>query len=150
SGDLKRNGRRERLQGQPAQLLVVLVSRRGELVTREELRTQLWPEDTFVDFDHGLNNAVNRIREVLGDSASSPRYIETVPRRGYRFMAEVILPEQPGAVTSVAALAEESSPQTKGSRRSLRRWLWIPGVVGVLLTVGFGFIMRQQFTPAAP
>lgn len=90
SADLKRDGRRKRLQGQPAQLLVFLVNRPGELVTREQLRAQLWPEDTFVDFDHGLNNAVNRIRDVLGDSASSPRYIETVPRRGYRFIAEVV------------------------------------------------------------
>jgi TolB-like protein/DNA-binding winged helix-turn-helix (wHTH) protein/Flp pilus assembly protein TadD len=150
SGDLKRNGRRERLQGQPSQLLVVLVSRRGELVTREELRLQLWPGDTFVDFDHGLNNAVNRIREVLGDSASSPLYIETVPRRGYRFLAEVKLPEQTRVVTSVAALAEDLSAPTQGSQRGLRRWLWILGVVGVLLAVGFGFIMRRQFTPATP
>src|SRR5262245_46458144 len=106
SGDLKRNGQRERLQGQPAQLLVVLVSRRGELVTREELRAQLWPEDTFVDFDHGLNNAVNRIREVLGDSAASPRYIETIPRRGYRFIANVQLADRPELSTDSPAHAQ--------------------------------------------
>lgn len=106
NGDLKRDGRRKRLQGQPAHLLAILVRRRGELVTREELRAQLWPQDTFVDFDHGLNNAVNRIREVLGDSAATPLFIETVPRRGYRFIAEVEItgeapkPSAPGLLTT--------------------------------------------------
>src|SRR5215472_3418678 len=114
SGGLKRNGRRERLQGQPAQLLVVLVCRRGELVTREELRAQLWPEDTFVDFDHGLNNAVNRIREVLRDSATSPRYIQTVPRRGYRFVAQVEIPDRSQSVTIPPATqgGPQPAPQT--------------------------------------
>ncbi len=86
---LTRRGRPERLALQPSRLLVLLVQRRGELVTREELRLQLWPEETFGDFDHGLNNAVNRLREALGDSAASPRYIQTTPRRGYRFIAKV-------------------------------------------------------------
>ena len=88
---LTRRGLQERLAVQPARLLVLLVQRRGELVTREELRLQLWPGDTFGDFDHGLNNAVNRLREALGDSAASPRYIQTAPRRGYRFIADVEL-----------------------------------------------------------
>jgi DNA-binding winged helix-turn-helix (wHTH) protein/tetratricopeptide (TPR) repeat protein len=86
---LTRGGRQERLGVQPARLLVLLVERRGQLVTREELREQLWPGDSFGDFDHGLNNAVNRLREALGDSAASPRYIQTAPRRGYRFVADV-------------------------------------------------------------
>ncbi len=86
---LTRQGQPERLGLQPSRLLALLVQRRGELVTREELRSQLWPAETFVDFDHGLNNAVNRVREVLGDSPASPRYIQTVPRRGYRFIADV-------------------------------------------------------------
>jgi TolB-like protein/DNA-binding winged helix-turn-helix (wHTH) protein/cytochrome c-type biogenesis protein CcmH/NrfG len=95
---LTRRGQQERLAVQPARLLVRLVERRGELVTREELRLQLWPGDTFGDFDHGLNNAVNRLREALGDSAASPRYIQTAPRRGYRFIAdvEVVVPAQVG------------------------------------------------------
>jgi len=88
---LSRQGRQERLAVQPARLLVLLVQRRGELVTREELRSQLWPGDSFGDFDHGLNNAVNRLREALGDSAASPRYIQTAPRRGYRFIADAEL-----------------------------------------------------------
>jgi TolB-like protein/DNA-binding winged helix-turn-helix (wHTH) protein/Tfp pilus assembly protein PilF len=95
---LTRGGLQERLAVQPTRLLAMLVERRGELVTREELRSQLWPGDTFGDFDHGLNNAVNRLREALGDSAASPRYIQTAPRRGYRFIADVelVAPAQVG------------------------------------------------------
>jgi TolB-like protein/tetratricopeptide (TPR) repeat protein/DNA-binding winged helix-turn-helix (wHTH) protein len=87
SGELRKNGMRLRLSGQPFQVLAVLVERPGELVTREELRSELWLADTFVDFDHGLNNAVARIREALDDSSDAPRYVETIPRRGYRFIA---------------------------------------------------------------
>src|SRR5258708_39771540 len=87
SGELRKNGMRLRLSGQPFQILAALVDRPGEVVTREELNSKLWPADTFVDFDHGLNNAVARIREVLDDSSETPRYVETIPRRGYRFIA---------------------------------------------------------------
>jgi TolB-like protein/DNA-binding winged helix-turn-helix (wHTH) protein/tetratricopeptide (TPR) repeat protein len=87
SGELRKSGMRLRLSGQPLQVLAILVERSGEVVTREELHSKLWSADTFVDFDHGLNNAVARIREVLGDSAEAPRYVETIPRRGYRFIA---------------------------------------------------------------
>ena len=89
SGELRKGGMRLRLSGQPFQVLAVLVERPGEVVNREELQARLWPADTFVDFDHGLNNAVARIREVLNDSSDTPRYVETVPRRGYRFIAPV-------------------------------------------------------------
>jgi len=88
SGELVKNGRRVRLQEQPFQLLSALLERPGEVVTREELRTLLWPQ-TVVDYDHGLNKAVSKIREALGDSAESPRFVETVARRGYRFLADV-------------------------------------------------------------
>jgi len=87
SGELRKNGMRLRLSGQPFQVLAILVDRPGEVVTREELHSKLWPADTFVDFDHGLNNAVARIRDVLDDSSDTPRYVETIPRRGYRFIA---------------------------------------------------------------
>jgi len=87
SGELRKSGMRLRLSGQPLQVLAILVERSGEVVTREELHSKLWSADTFVDFDHGLNNAVARIREVLDDSAEAPRYVETIPRRGYRFIA---------------------------------------------------------------
>jgi cholera toxin transcriptional activator len=89
AGELRKNGVRIRLQEQPFQLLALLLGRPAEVVTREELRQKLWPADTFVDFDHSLNTAVNKIREALGDSASSPRYVETLARRGYRFVATV-------------------------------------------------------------
>jgi cholera toxin transcriptional activator len=89
SRELRKQGRRIRLQDQPFAILAVLLERPGIIVTREELREKLWPADTFVDFDHSLNTAINKIREVLGDSASSPRFVETVARRGYRFLADV-------------------------------------------------------------
>jgi eukaryotic-like serine/threonine-protein kinase len=86
SGELLKNGRRIRLQAQPFQVLRVLLEKPGRVVTREELQQKLWPKDTFVDFEHGLNAAINRLRQVLDDSADTPRYIETLPRRGYRFI----------------------------------------------------------------
>jgi cholera toxin transcriptional activator len=89
AGELRKNGAKLRLQEQPFQVLALLLERAGEVVTREDLRLKLWPADTFVDFDHSLNTAVNKLREALGDSASSPRYIETLARRGYRFIAPV-------------------------------------------------------------
>ncbi|MBO0910590.1 MAG: winged helix-turn-helix domain-containing protein [Acidobacteria bacterium] len=87
--ELRKQGRRLRLQDQPFAVLATLIERAGEVVSREELRQKLWQADTFVDFDHSLNTAVNKIREALGDSATSPRFVETVARRGYRFLAEV-------------------------------------------------------------
>ncbi len=87
SGELRKNGRKLRLQEQPLQVLTLLLERAGDVVTREEMRQKLRPADTFVDFDHSLNTAVNKLREALGDSASSPRYVETLARRGYRFIA---------------------------------------------------------------
>ena len=89
AAELRKNGVKVRLQGQPIQVLAKLLSCAGDLVTREELRAQIWPAETFVDFDHGLHNAISRIREVLGDSAETPRFIETLPRRGYRFIGSV-------------------------------------------------------------
>lgn len=89
AGELRKRGMKLRLGGQPLQLLAILLQSPGRLVTREEIRRQIWPTDTFVDFDHGLNNAISRVREVLGDSPQSPRFIETLPRRGYRFIGQV-------------------------------------------------------------
>src|SRR5262245_25272743 len=87
SGELRRSGVKIRVQDQPFRLLCFLLEHPGEVVTREELRSQLWPSDTFVDFEHGLNNTVKRLRDALGDTADTPRYIETLPKRGYRFIA---------------------------------------------------------------
>ncbi|MGB2901108.1 MAG: winged helix-turn-helix domain-containing protein [Candidatus Acidiferrum sp.] len=89
AGEVRKQGVRIKLQEQPFQVLTQLLKRPGEVVTREELRAQLWPSDTFVDFDNGLNTSINKLREALGDSADSPRFIETLPRRGYRFIAQV-------------------------------------------------------------
>ena len=86
AGELRKQGKRLKLQDQPFQVLTVLLQRPGEVVTREELRSQIWPQDTFVDFDNSLNTAINKLREALGDSADNPRFIETLPRRGYRFL----------------------------------------------------------------
>jgi TolB-like protein/DNA-binding winged helix-turn-helix (wHTH) protein/Tfp pilus assembly protein PilF len=92
SGELRKSGIKIKLHDQPFQILAMLLERPGELVTRDELRQKLWPADTFVDFNHGLNNAVLRLREVLGDSADTPRFIETIPRRGYRLIVAVECP----------------------------------------------------------
>ena len=89
AGELRKRGIKVRLQDQPFQILVMLLERPGELVTRQEIHQKLWPADTFVDFDHGLNNAINRLREALGDSAETPRFVETLPRKGYRFISLV-------------------------------------------------------------
>jgi TolB-like protein/DNA-binding winged helix-turn-helix (wHTH) protein/Tfp pilus assembly protein PilF len=89
SGELRRQGLKIRLQDQPFRLLVLLLGRAGDVVTRDELREKLWPADTYVDFDHSLNTAVRKLREALGDSAEAPRYVETLARRGYRFIAPV-------------------------------------------------------------
>ena len=89
AGELRKHGLRIRLQEQPFQVLALLLEHPGEVVTREELQKKLWPADTFVDFDHGLNKAISKIREALSDSVESPRFVETVARRGYRFLAEV-------------------------------------------------------------
>lgn len=89
TGELRKHGIRLRLQEQPFQVLAMLLLNPGELVTREQLQKRLWPGDTFVDFDHGLNTAINKLREVLSDSSATPKYIETLPRRGYRFLASV-------------------------------------------------------------
>jgi len=89
SRELRKNGTKIRLQDQPFQVLALLLENRGQVVTREELQQKIWPADTFVDFDNSLNAAVNKIREALGDSPENPRFVETLPRRGYRFVASL-------------------------------------------------------------
>jgi len=107
AGELRKGGVKLRLQGQPIQVLAALLNSAGALVTREELRAQVWPAETFVDFDHGLHNAIARLRETLGDSAGTPRYIETLPRRGYRFIGTV---ERIGPAEPLPAAANAPSP----------------------------------------
>ncbi len=115
SGELRKHGLRVRLQEQPFQVLAMLLENHGEVVTREELQKKLWPADTFVDFDHGLNKAINKIREALSDSAESPRFVETVSRRGYRFLAEVKVAD--AAPVRSPELATEPHPTAETSDR---------------------------------
>jgi len=110
AGELRKNGVRLRLQEQPFQVLAELLQHPGDVVTREDLRHKLWPSNTFVDFDHSLNTAVNKLREALGDSASNPRFVETVARRGYRFIAPVHTPTN-----------AESSPQPAPAESIVQR-----------------------------
>ena len=129
AGELRKSGTRLRLQGQPFQVLVLLLDRAGEVVTRDELQRQLWPSDTFVDFDHSLNTAINKVRDALGDSASSPRYVETLARRGYRFIAPVQSETNPlsAVVTSASAGKVSIHPELEVPipRRSLTRSLFV-------------------------
>jgi DNA-binding winged helix-turn-helix (wHTH) protein len=113
SGELRKNGARVKLQQQPFQMLVILLRRPGEIVTREELCEQLWPADTFVDFDHSLNAAIKRLRDALGESAENPIYIETLARRGYRFNAPV--QSVPAGTTVPAGSARVSQQLTARS-----------------------------------
>jgi len=115
AGELRKYGLRVRLQEQPFQVLAMLLERAGQVVTREELQKKLWPADTFVDFDHGLNKAVNKIRDALGDSAESSRFVETVARRGYRFLAEVKAADEAPVHRPEFAPAQLASPQPRAT-----------------------------------
>ena len=119
AGELRKNGVRIRLQEQPFQVLAYLLEHPGKVVTREELRQKLWAADTFVDFDHSLNTAVNKLREALGDSASSPRFVETLARRGYRFLAPVEREQanEPAAESAQIATASAAVEPVAGLHR---------------------------------
>src|SRR5215472_15357883 len=105
AGQLRKHGVKLKLTGQPLDILVMLLERPGQVVTREELQKRLWSDETFVDFENSLNKAINKLRQTLGDSAESPVYIETLPRRGYRFTAPVERLENGNAVPAIAAPA---------------------------------------------
>ncbi len=120
TGELRRQGIRVRLNAQPFQVLSMLLERPGELLTREEISRQLWPDGTFVDYEHGVNSAVNRIREALGDAASNPRFVETLARRGYRFVAPVERIAPSGTVSPEIQSEEQTPiPETKSRSRIL-------------------------------
>ena len=131
TAELRRHGRKVRLREQPAQVLTLLLARPGELVTREEAQRALWPGDTFVDFEVGLNSAVKRLRDALADSAERPRFVETLPKRGYRFIAPVDAGplDEPAAVP---APIPETAPHRLDAGRgwSRSRWprCWRPSV----------------------
>ncbi len=137
AGELRKRGIKLRLQGQPLLVLAALLSRPGDVVTREELRAQIWAADTFIDFDHSLHNAIARLREVLGDSAEMPRYIETLPRRGYRFIGQLdgaeAQPLAPVAVQHVPPIELPVSPVRARSRKFLATAILIPLLIGFAL-----------------
>jgi TolB-like protein/DNA-binding winged helix-turn-helix (wHTH) protein/Tfp pilus assembly protein PilF len=159
AGQLTKRGRRLRLQEQPFQVLAMLLEKPGELVTREELHTRIWPS-TVVDFDHGLNKAISKIRETLGDSVEGPRFVETVARRGYRFLADVAVIDtadgqreaapdghaRPGGSALVDLTVADASP-----KRSLRSYVWMIFSLGLalVLTASLSWILysRNQSSP---
>ena len=158
-GELRKHGWRIRLQAQPFQVLAMLLEHAGEVVSREELQKKLWPADTFVDFDHGLNKAINKIREALGDSAESPRFVETVARRGYRFLAEVRVAEATAAGQHVravsqilpgAALPSSAGPATEPAarKRSSRSLVWKIFVLVAWLAVLAAWILHSRSHPS--
>jgi cholera toxin transcriptional activator len=121
SGELRKSGMRLRLQEQPFQVLLLLLERPGEVVTREEIRQRLWSADTFVDFDHSLNTIINRIRDVLSDSASNPRFVETLAKRGYRFLAPVETPSRPQIEPKMPDAKSAPAEQAAAGRGLLTR-----------------------------
>ncbi len=147
AGELRKAGRRVRLSGQPIRILQRLVEARGDLVTRDELRRELWPADTFVDFERGLNSAMKRLRAALGDSADAPRFIETLPKRGYRLLVAVELPE------AASASLEEgvaSRPVADEARRARTRW--VPGLVALVVVAAavLGVALRPRELAGPP
>jgi len=159
TGELRKGGVRIRLQEQPFQVLAVLVTRPGELVTRDELRRRLWTADTFVDFEHGLNKAVNKIREALGDSAESPRFVETVPRRGYRFIADVAVVSRESVAPETQARSTVGDPLTADDREppelteqpiapTDRGWRWMLTMAGCGLVLAsvivVGWVLQSR------
>jgi cholera toxin transcriptional activator len=134
TGELRKDGRaRPRLRDQALQILILLLEKSEDLVTREELRERLWSADTFVDFDHGLNTAVNQIRNSLGDSASNPKFIQTLPRKGYRFIAPVQLVAEGMPVAAAEGSARKSSRSVLSDRNDLP--VVASGVVRILFAV---------------
>jgi TolB-like protein/DNA-binding winged helix-turn-helix (wHTH) protein len=154
TGELRKHGLRVKLQEQPFQVLCLLLARPGELVTREELRLKLWPADTFVDFEHGLNKAMNKLRDALSDNPERPRYIETLPRRGYRFIAPVMpaqtppeTGESPGASEVPPVAVAASSP--RGGRSMTTALIILMGIL-VLGALAVAYrLARRQASPAA-
>src|SRR5262245_51440113 len=136
SGELRRQGLKVRLQDQPFRLLVLLLERAGEVVTREELRNRLWPADTFVDFDHSLNTAVRKLREALGDSADAPRYVETLARRGYRFLVPV-QEREPSPVSADAEAPSAAPPTAPRGPSSRPRVVLIAAVLGAAALIAY-------------
>jgi cholera toxin transcriptional activator len=162
AGELRKGGRRVRLQEQPFQILALLLERPGEVITREEVRQKLWAADTFVDFDHSLNTAIKKVREALGDSASSPRYLETIARRGYRFLAPVEWADAspksadaaPGKSADIPAQSIDPELEVPLPRRGVTRALfgliqimYLSFYVVALFLLRYVYLVTESFLP---
>src|ERR1700745_1482782 len=140
TGELRQRGQKVKLQEQPFQVLAALLERPGQMVTREELHSRLWSADTFVDFDHGLNAAVKRLRDALGESAETPIFIETLARRGYRFIAPVDLQRtnrdaESGLATATLGIdSERVDATTPGTAARRTKWI-LPAAVAMALAI---------------
>jgi DNA-binding winged helix-turn-helix (wHTH) protein len=161
SGELRSDGRKLALQSQPAQILATLLTSPGQLVTREELRRTIWADDTFVDFDAALNVAVNKVRQALNDSATAPRFIETIPKRGYRFLADVhpidaTPPPRPDpairplADADTPRLPDTVAPVPKAGRSGSGRRGWIVGFSLALVIVTWWSGVRVAPSSGSP
>ena len=150
-GELRKSGMRLKLQGQPIQILEMLLAKPGELVTREEIQQRLWPADTFVDFDHSLNTAVKKLRQALGDEADAPRYIDTLPKRGYRFVGEVerVTPREENPLPA-DAMAAPTEPVVTPSPAGRNRRNWILAVSLVTLFIAGWLIYIASRPPLLP
>ncbi len=153
---VSRAGTRLKLQGKVYQVLLVLIAKHGQVVTREELKQALWPSDTHVNFDANVNTTVNKLRQILGDSTDTPVYIETIPRRGYSFLLEPEFATQPFSPSLLAASngagAQELPQRTEKSGGKSDKWLTL-GVIalilaGILLGAGIATFLISRFGPA--
>ena len=153
TGELRKQGLKIKLRDQPFQILALLLERPGQVVTRDELQKKLWTADTFVDFDRGMNKAVNQLREALGDSADSPRFIETLPKRGYRFVAPVDNGQAAGALATpdlpAAAKPEPLPPPRTATDTLSRARLWLLAAAAVLIVGGAAWYYARRLPRAA-
>jgi TolB-like protein/DNA-binding winged helix-turn-helix (wHTH) protein/Tfp pilus assembly protein PilF len=168
ASELRKHGMRLKLPEQPFQVLAILLEKPGEVVTRDEFRNRLWQSDTFVDFDHGLNNAVMRLREVLGDSSDHPRFVETLPRRGYRFVAHVdesffqpvqpatpsaaeAHPSQPSALPLSVGTEKNVAQESPALQRSDRRLaLWIAAALAAVILITASLLYFRAHNGGSP
>jgi TolB-like protein/DNA-binding winged helix-turn-helix (wHTH) protein/Tfp pilus assembly protein PilF len=153
AGQLTKNGIRVRLSHQPLQVLSVLVERPGEVVSRKDLHKLLWSSDTFVDFDHGLNKSIQRLRDALGDSPESPRYIETIPRTGYRFIAPVTEASRnrPSAQAEVPLRIPEPTANPSVGRDLKPKWRWLAlGICAAIVALAGAWIVVLRHSAAEP
>jgi DNA-binding winged helix-turn-helix (wHTH) protein len=150
---VSREGTRLRLQGKVYQVLVVLIEKQGEVVTRDELRQALWPEDTHVNYDANVNTTVNKLRQALGESTEKPTYIETIPRKGYSFIGAAEFAEAPFSAAEAGSPAadSQSAEETPSAHPKSRKWLALTIVMlilaGVLLGAGAATLWIARFAP---